>query len=83
MEVTKITLEDRGQDFLELYVNDKGVVIDAKPFLYPTWAGAYIPVSDKSMMRVGEPCPIHHPPHIVFGFLRYNIEKIERVEYND
>lgn len=32
MQVTKITLEDNGQDFLELYVAESGEVVDAKPF---------------------------------------------------
>lgn len=32
MITTKITLEDQGQDLLELYVSEEGVVIDAQPF---------------------------------------------------
>lgn len=81
MKVTKITLEDKGQDFVELYVSAKEVVIDAKPFQKSIWEGAIIPLSDKDMVKVGVYCPIHHPPHIVFGHLNYKIEKIEKVEY--
>lgn len=43
MNVTKITLEDNGQDFLELYVAKSGEVVDAKPFQGSIWRGAYIP----------------------------------------
>lgn len=33
MVTIKITLEDKGQDFLELYVSEEeGKVIDAQPF---------------------------------------------------
>lgn len=80
MATIKITLEDKGQDFLELYVSEEEEkVIDAQPFQAHLWRGALIPISDKSMFKVGEYCPIHHPPHIKFGFLDYRIEKIERI----
>lgn len=80
MEVTKITLEDKGQDFLVLYVSAAGEIIDAKPFQSEIWKGGYIPINDSSMVAVGEYCPIHHPPYIMFGFLNYKIEKIEKVK---
>lgn len=82
MAIIKITLEDKGQDFLELYVSEEDeTVIDAQLFQGSIWKGAMIPISDKSLFKVGEYCPIHHPPHIKFGFLDYKIEKIERIEY--
>nr|DAP11242.1 MAG TPA: hypothetical protein [Caudoviricetes sp.] len=82
MAIIKITLEDKGQDFLELYVSEEDeTVIDAQPFQGSIWKGAMIPISDKSLFKVGNRCPIHHPPHIKFGFLDYKIEKIERIEY--
>lgn len=81
MITTKITLEDQGQDLLELYVSEEEVVIDAQPFQSSIWKGAMIPLSDKGMCKVGKQCPIHHPPHILYGFLNYKIEKIERLEY--
>lgn len=82
MVTIKITLEDKGQDFLELYVSEEDEkVIDAQPFQGNIWRGAIIPISDKSLFKVGKRCPIHHPPHIKFGFLDYIIEKIERIEY--
>ena len=40
--MTKITLEDLGQDFLWLTVNDDGRVIDAGPFQGNIWRGAYL-----------------------------------------
>lgn len=82
MAIIKISLEDKGQDFLELYVSEEDeTVIDAQPFQGSIWKGTMIPISDKSLFKVGEYCPIHHPPHIKFGFLDYKIEKIERIEY--
>lgn len=81
MQVTKITLEDKGQDMFELYVNDECEVIAAAPFQSSVWVGATIPVTIEGMVRIGELCPIHNPPHINFGLLKYKVEKIERVEY--
>lgn len=81
MKVTKITLEDNGQDFLELYVSESGEVVDAKPFQGSIWRGAYIPVDNKDMVKIGDPCPIHNPPHIIYGWLKHKIEKIEQVDY--
>lgn len=82
MVTIKITLEDKGQDFLELYVSEEDEkVIDAQPFQGNIWRGAIIPISDKGLFKVGKRCPIHHPPRIKFGFLNYKIEKIERIEY--
>jgi hypothetical protein len=80
MKITKITLEDHGQDFLELYVSEDEVVIDARPFQGHIWKGAMIPIRDKNMVKVGARCPIHDPPHINYGFLKYNIEAIEEIE---
>lgn len=76
-KVTKITLEDQGQDFLELYVDEHGIVMDAQPFQSSIWKGALIPIKNKKMFKVGVRCPIHHPPCIIYGFLKYLIEKIE------
>lgn len=82
MKVTKITLEDKGQDCLELFVDSNGVVIDTHPFQASIWAGAVVPIGVAGMVEVGVECPIHHPPHIVFGYLKYRIEAIETVEYD-
>ena len=83
MKVTKITLEDNGQDFLELYVDDKGKVIDAQPFQGSIWAGAMIPLGIGDMVEPGKLLPIHNPPHIEYGFLKHKIEKVEEVEYEE
>lgn len=83
MKAIKIGLEDKGQDFLYLYVDTvTRKVIDTKPFQKSAWVDALIPIDDKTMFKVGKLCPIHHPPHIKFGFLNYKIEKIELVEYD-
>lgn len=81
MKTTKITLEDQGQDVLELYVDENDVVIDAQPFQASLWRGAMIPVSVEGMVEVGKRCPIHHPPCINYGFLKYAIEAVEELEY--
>ena len=75
----KISIEDLGQDFTALYINEKGIVIDAKPFQAALWRGAIIPIHDTTLCKVGEHLPIHCPPHIEYGFLRYKITKIEQV----
>jgi len=80
---TIIELEDNGQDFLELVTNHAGIIIDAKPFQKDVWEGGIIPISDLEMCVVGEPLPIHKPPHINFGFLKHNIKSIKKVEKYD
>lgn len=78
MRVTKITLEDNGQDVLELYVSKSGEVVDAKPFQGSIWRGAHVPLF---MVKIGGLCPIHNPPHIIYGWLKHKIEKAEWVDY--
>lgn len=83
MAKVKISIEDLGQDFTALYTDEKGIVIDAKPFQASMWRGAIIPIHDGSLFRVGEPLPIHHPPHIEYGFLKYKIVEIEQINDNE
>lgn len=71
-----IELEDNGQDFTELHVNQDGVVIDAKPFQSSVWQGARIP-RVMYMLEPGNFCPMHHPPAINFGHLKHKIENIK------
>lgn len=71
---TKITLEDKGQDFLEVIVEDNKI-IQTLPFQTDIWKGAYVPVE---MVIVGKKMPIHKPPHINFGFLNYKVESVEK-----
>lgn len=47
----------------------------AGPYQGHIWRGAYIPLPE---VRVGERCPIHHPPHINFGYLKYRVERIDK-----
>ena len=80
MKQIEITLEDCGQDFTTLYTDEQGIVIDARPFQSKIWRGAIIPVNDSSLFEIGKPLPIHHPPHIMYGFLRYRIQNIEYID---
>ncbi len=73
--ITKITLEDKGQDILWFRVNEGGLVEEAGPFQNEIWQGAYIPYWGAS---IGQLCPIHHPPHIDRGFLKYKIASITK-----
>lgn len=72
--MVKITLEDKGQDLLWLKVNEDGFVEKAGPFQDSMWREAFIPYWST---RVGQFCPIHQPPFINFGYLRYKIVSIE------
>lgn len=71
--MVKITLEDKGQDLLWLRVNEGGLVEEAGPFQNSIWKDSYVPYWSA---RVGSLCPIHKPPHIDRGFLKYKIESI-------
>lgn len=73
--MTKITLEDKGQDILWFKVNEGGLVEEAGPFQNRIWKGAYIPLW---AVRIGQLLPIHHYPHIIHGFLKYRVESIEK-----
>ena len=66
--ITKITLEDMGQDLLWLRINEAGLVVEAGPFQNEIWKDAYIPLSK---VEVGFCCPIHR-----YGFLKYRAESI-------
>jgi hypothetical protein len=83
MKATKITLEDCGQDFLVFYVDSVGKIIEAAPFQSSVWVGATIPIWSDEIVKPGELCPIHKPPHLMFSFLKYKIESVEEVEYDD
>lgn len=82
MKVTKITLEDNGQDFLTFYVDKIGRIIDAKPFQISLWVGGVIPVWSRDLVKPGELCPMHKPPYINYGLLKHKIEAVEEVEYD-
>lgn len=73
--ITKIVLEDKGQDLLWLRVNEGGLVIEAGPFQNEIWKNSYIPVW---FVRVGQLCPIHSYPHIIRGFLQYKVVSIHK-----
>lgn len=75
---TKIILEDNGQDFLEFICNEEGIIVETQPFQGGIWNGAYIPIESPDLVKVGEECPIHNPPHIYYGSLKHKIEKIEQ-----
>lgn len=72
----RINLEDRGQDILWFLVDENGTVKCAGPFQSEIWQGAHIPLE---MVEAGEKCPIHHPPVLMYEFLKYDVESIEEV----
>lgn len=72
----KVELEDRCQDLLSFTVNEKCEIIDCVSFGPKIYIGGYIPIEQQ---KIGEPCMIHHPPHIEFGFLKYNVVSISEV----
>lgn len=75
MAKTKITLEDEGQDLLWLII-ENNTVVDGGPFHGGLYEGAIVPMVN---VKVGELLPIHHPPLIEYGFLRYIVEKVEQI----
>lgn len=72
--MTKITLEDRGQDILWFKVNEDGIVKEAGPFHNEIWKDAYIPFRS---IRVGQLLPMSFYPYIIFNFLKYRVVSIE------
>ncbi|MEN5306946.1 hypothetical protein ABE425_05480 [Chryseobacterium cucumeris] len=79
---TVITIEDKGQDFTKIVCDSKGVIIETLPFQSDIWKNGIIPINDKDMMKIGQPCPLHKPPHFIYGFLNYNIVKVENDKSN-
>lgn len=73
--ITKIILEDTGQDFLWLRVDEGGLVVEAGPFQNEIWKDAYIPLW---IVKVGQLCPIHKYPHIIMGFLKHKVVSIRK-----
>jgi hypothetical protein len=69
-----IEFEDNGQDFLEFQINKNGFVLASSPFQSDLWKGAYIALSD---VRINEELPIHHPPHINFGYLKHKVKSVK------
>jgi hypothetical protein len=72
----KINLEDKGQDLLFIITNENGQILETGPFHTALYKGGYVPISQQ---KIGEPCMIHRPPHIEYGFLKYNVESIEKI----
>ena len=73
--ITRINLEDVGQDLLWLRVNEGGLVEEAGPFQNEIWKDAYIPLC---LVEVGNLCPIHKYPNIIRGFLKYKVVSIKK-----
>lgn len=74
----KITLEDNGQDFLEIITEDSGFITETRPFQTEIWKDGYIPL-DSPEFYIGGILPIHKPPHIIYGFLKHKVIKIENI----
>lgn len=73
-----IHLEDQGQDLLRLVI-ENGSVIEEQPINRGIFIGGGVP---DFLLEVGQPCPMHCPPNIVFGYLKYNVSKIELYDSN-
>lgn len=71
-----IILEDIGQDITRIICNHKGVIVKTEPYQSEIWEGGLIPLRDKVLMKIGNFCPIHKPPHISYGYLGYKIQNI-------
>ena len=78
MKGYEITLEDKGQDFTKLKVDEKGIVISTEPYQTDVWKGALIPIAQQ---KIGDLCMIHHLPHIKYGYLKYKVLDIKKINY--
>jgi len=74
---TTIELEDSGQDFLLLNLDEDGVILSTEPFQTSVWKGGAVPMT---MVKIGKELPIHKPPHINFGFLKHKVKSITNHE---
>lgn len=70
-----IHLEDQGQDLLSLVVENQ-MIVEERPFDRGLFTGGFIPDLE---LEVGKPCPLHHPPHFIYGYLKYKVTKIEKL----
>ena len=62
------TFEDDGQDFLQWYINDEGIVVDCQPSQGRTWVGMKI-VPDEYVKG-------DHLKFVRGGFLKHKIKSI-------
>ncbi|MEG0868416.1 MAG: hypothetical protein RSD49_18285 [Hafnia sp.] len=70
--VTKITFEDRGQDFIDWYIRND-VVIDCQPHQGKVWVGSKI----QGPLQIGKHPKIsarHSPEHV--NELNYKVESL-------
>lgn len=74
-----VELEDNGQDFLFFHISPEGKITDAVPFQDRIWVGGQVPLHTLDYLKIGKPFPLHHPPHINFGFLAHNIKNIQYI----
>lgn len=74
--VQKITLADRGQDFLEWYVRD-GIVIDCRPHQGSTWVGTKLVLDEGNPLAPGSTIYMHLPATGKTTNLNYPVESIE------
>lgn len=69
-----IHLEDQGQDLLRLVLDKDDRVIREEPINRGIFKGGFVP---DSVLEIGCPCPMHLPPDIEFGYLKYTVVNIE------
>lgn len=80
MKVTRIHIQDHGQDFLWWDVNEDGDVVDCGPFQASVWVGSELRLPVE-LLEPGDPINFVSP-NGEFMTLNYAIEKIEIKEVN-
>ncbi|MGV4439904.1 hypothetical protein EDM00_11505 [Ornithobacterium rhinotracheale] len=71
-----IELEDKGQDFTKIICDKRGIILETRPFQTEMWKGGIIPIREEELFAIDKECPIHKPPIINYGFLKYKIKNI-------
>lgn len=74
--VQKITLVDKGQDFLEWYVRD-GIVIDCQPFQGQMWVGVKLVYPQRRQLIPGQIINLISPINGKVSNLNYPVATIE------
>ena len=72
----KVELEDEGQDLLYFITDENGEILDTQPFHNKLYKGGYIPLESQ---KINKKCMIHHPPYFNYGYLKYNVISITKI----
>jgi hypothetical protein len=74
-EMRTITFEDQGQDFLEWDINDKGKVVDCRPFQNSVWNGTQ--VLFHKVIKVGDRLYVNPPYGRPTAMMKYPVIAIK------